>query len=289
MDEGTKERMTTQAAQQKDTMTGLQNPASARLALDAKAAISIRGVAAEYNHGRVLEDVSFDVRAGETFGLIGLNGAGKTTLIKIILGLMEASEGAFSIFGADAADSETKSKIAYLPEKFEPPPFLSCLEFIKFSLDLYKRPYSEDTTRLAARRLALPQEALHRRVNTYSKGMRQKVGLMGSWLMECPLLVLDEPMSGLDPRARVLVKDEIKACRDRGMTVFLSSHILADMDEICDNTAVIHEGLLRFSGTPAALKEKTGQEYLERAFLKLIDEPTDRAIKARATSRIYEQ
>jgi ABC-2 type transport system ATP-binding protein len=101
--------------------------------------------------------------------------------------------------------------------------------------------------------------------------MRQKTGLMGPWLTQCPLLILDEPMSGLDPRARALVKDEIVACKKRGMTVFLSSHILADMDEICDRVAVLHDGEIRFVGTPGELKERTQQEYLERAFLKTIE------------------
>lgn len=237
-------------------------------------AISIDNVAADYGHGNVIENITFDVKAGETFGLMGLNGVGKTTLIKIMLGLLEATEGSISVFGAPQLDAGTKSKIAYLPEKFEPPPFLSALEFIKFSLDLYGRPFNADAAYAAADRVALSHPAMTRRVNTYSKGMRQKTGLIATWMTECPLLILDEPMSGLDPRARVLVKDEIIACRNRGMTVFLSSHILADMDEICDRVAVMHDGRILFVGTPAELREKTGQEYLERAFLKSIEGST---------------
>lgn len=242
---------------------------------DARArAICVQGVSADYGNGPVIENISFDVLAGETFGLVGLNGAGKTTLIKIMLGLMEASQGGVEVFGKKTLDPDSKSKIAYLPEKFEPPPFLSGFEFVKFSLDLYKRSYSAQATMEAADRLALSRAALKRRVNTYSKGMRQKTGLMGTWLTECPLLILDEPTSGLDPRARVLVKDEIVACRNKGMTMFMSSHILADMDEICDRIAVIHDGALKFVGAPALLKKQMGQEYLERAFLKLIEEST---------------
>lgn len=234
-------------------------------------AIRISGVTADYGHGPVIEDISFDVPSGQTFGLIGLNGVGKTTLIKIILGLMESSKGSVELFGRKTLDAESKAKIAYLPEKFEPPPFLSGLEFVKFSLDLYKRPFSEAAVMQAADRVSLTRTALKRRVNTYSKGMRQKTGLMGTWLTGCPLLILDEPMSGLDPLARVLVKDEIAACRKAGMTVFLSSHILSDMDEICDRIAVIHDGRLKFTGTPAELKQNAKQEYLERAFLKVIE------------------
>ncbi len=236
------------------------------------AAISIDDVSANYGHGNVIENVSFDVRTGETFGLMGLNGVGKTTLIKIILGLMKASCGSVRIFGGETLSAESKGKLAYLPEKFEPPAFLSGLEFVKFSLKLYKRAFDRDRVLQAADRLALAREALPRLVGTYSKGMRQKTGLLGTILTECPLLILDEPMSGLDPRARALVKDEIVACKKRGMTIFLSSHILADMDEICDRVGIIHARHLQFVGTPAELKNRTGQEYLERAFLKVIDE-----------------
>jgi ABC-2 type transport system ATP-binding protein len=234
-------------------------------------AIAIQNVAADYGHGRVIDKVSFDIMSGETFGLMGLNGVGKTTLIKIMLGLMEATEGEVRVLGRHILDPEAKKKIAYLPEKFEPPPFLSALEFVRFSLQLYGTPFQEQAVLEAADRVSLSRPALRRRVNTYSKGMRQKTGLMGTWLTQCPLLILDEPMSGLDPRARALVKDEIVACKKRGMTVFLSSHILADMDEICDRVAVLHDGEIRFVGTPGELKERTQQEYLERAFLKTIE------------------
>lgn len=252
-------------------MTGVTTAATG---MQTAAAIGVQGVSADYGQGPVIENISFEVGAGETFGLIGLNGAGKTTLIKIMLGLMEARAGEISIFGKTTLEAESKKKIAYLPEKFEPPSFLSGLEFVRFSLDLYGRTYDREGVLQAADRIALSRPALARRVNTYSKGMRQKTGLMGTWLTECPLLILDEPMSGLDPRARVLVKDEIVACKKRGMTVFLSSHILADMDEICDRVAVIHDGALCFVGTPAALKARAGQDYLERAFLKVIEGST---------------
>lgn len=237
-----------------------------------EAAISVRGVYADYGSNHVLDGIDFDVRRGEIFGLIGLNGVGKTTLIKIILGLMEATQGAVSLFGRETLEVESKAMLAYLPEKFEPPFFLSGLEFVKFSLETYSRPFTAEEVEKAADRVSLSREALRRRVNTYSKGMRQKIGLMGTWLTGCPLLILDEPMSGLDPRARVLVKDEIAACRKKGMTVFLSSHILSDMDELCDRIGVIHDQKLRFLGKPEELRQKTGLDSLERAFLKIIED-----------------
>lgn len=233
-------------------------------------ALKVDQVAADYGQGPVIENISFSVAQGETFGLIGLNGVGKTTLIKIMLGLMEASAGSVEVFGQRVLDPAAKQKLAYLPEKFEPPVFLSGMEFVRFSLSLYDRSFDEQAVYAAADRVSLSRTALSRRVNTYSKGMRQKTGLLGTWMTGCPLLILDEPMSGLDPRARVQVKDELLACRARGMTVFLSSHILADMDEICDRVAVIHDGGLPFVGTPAALRAQSGQDTLERAFLSVI-------------------
>ncbi len=235
-----------------------------------KTAISIDNVAADYGLGNVIEDITFDVKKGEIFGLIGLNGVGKTTLIKIVLGLMDAAAGKVEVFSKEILNPKSKSKIAYLPEKFEPPVFLSGLEFLDFSVSLYNKKFSKKKVLEAADGVDLDKEALSRRVNTYSKGMRQKIGLMGTWLTECPLLILDEPMSGLDPKARVLVKNEILACRDRGMTVFLSSHILSDIEELCDRIGVIHDGGLRFTGAPKALKKQTGKDNLERAFLEII-------------------
>lgn len=234
-------------------------------------AISIAGISADYGNGKVLDDINLEVRTGETFGLMGLNGVGKTTLIKIILGLLEPTQGTIGVFDRPALDPQSKSNLAYLPENFVPPSFLTGMEFIRFSLNFYKKPFVEKNILKAADRLALAHEALNRRVTGYSKGMRQKTGLMGTLLTECPLLILDEPMSGLDPKARALVKDEIMAYKARGKTVFLSSHILADMDELCDRVAIIHDHKLQFTGTPAALKKQTGQEYLERAFLEIIE------------------
>lgn len=237
-------------------------------------ALSIRDVRVSYGKTEVLKGISFDIAAGETFGLIGLNGAGKTTLIKSILGLRDVQSGGISIFGHDCTENESRKHYAYLPERFDPPWFLNGVEFIKFSQSLYKTPFNDARARDSARKLHLDPSALDRRVQTYSKGMRQKLGLMGSILTDCGLFILDEPMSGLDPRARAAVKDMLLETKAAGKTIFLSSHILADMDEICDRVAVLHEGVIRYIGTPAGLRDQTGVDNLERAFLKCIDGPS---------------
>lgn len=237
-----------------------------------RAVLAIDSVSAGYGGIPVIKDVTLDIRSGETFGLIGLNGAGKTTLIKNILGLRNDHQGQITIQGLPTRDKQSRASLAYLPERFEPPWFLSGMEFVQFSLRLYGRTFDSQAVLEAAHSLALDPAALKRRVHTYSKGMRQKLGLIGTLLTGCSLYILDEPMSGLDPRARTLVKDWLQKRRTAAQTVFLSSHILADLDEICDRVAVLHGGAIRFLGSPAELKDLTQENHLERAFLSFIEE-----------------
>ncbi|MCB9995984.1 MAG: ABC transporter ATP-binding protein [Rhodospirillales bacterium] len=236
------------------------------------AALAVENVSVSYGKKQVVKSLSLDVRAGETFGLIGLNGVGKTTLIKSILGLREYDHGSIMIEERDRRHPDSKKRIAYLPERFEPPWFLSGLEFLRFSESLYKVHHDLEQVYTMSERLALDPAVLKNRVQTYSKGMRQKLGILGTLLTECPLLILDEPMSGLDPRARTMVKDLLGEARAGGRTIFLSSHILADMNEICDRVGVLHHGSLVFIGTPAELRQKGGNDNLERAFLQVIDD-----------------
>lgn len=236
-------------------------------------ALSITSVEVAYDKTRVIHGIDLVISEGETFGLIGLNGAGKTTLIKSILGLRDVNAGSIQVFGQDRGTAESRGRYAYLPERFDPPWFLTGIEFVRFSLSLYKVPFNDAAVRQAAIRLALDPAALDRRVQTYSKGMRQKLGLIGTLMTKCGLFILDEPMSGLDPRARARVKDMLLETKAQGRTIFLSSHILADMDEICDRVGVLHDGHLLYVGSPEGLRAQTGVDQLERAFLKLIEPP----------------
>ncbi|MCB1840396.1 MAG: AAA family ATPase, partial [Alphaproteobacteria bacterium] len=118
---------------------------------------------------------------------------------------------------------------------------------------------------------ALDPKALKRKMHTYSKGMRQKLGILGTLLTGCSLLILDEPMSGLDPRARALVKRMITEMKHKDRTIFLSSHILADMDEICDRVAVLHDAKVLYVGTPQDMKDQTKAQNLEQAFLDYVE------------------
>lgn len=233
-------------------------------------AVSIRDAEIAYGKTRVIHGINLHIEHGETFGLIGLNGAGKTTLIKTILGLHDMAAGNIDVFGYDRKTLDSRRQYAYLPERFDPPWFLTGIEFIRFSLSLYNAPFNDADLRAAAVKLALDPAALDRRVQTYSKGMRQKLGLLGTIFTGCKLLILDEPMSGLDPLARAAVKDMLLETKAQGSTIFLSSHILSDMDEICNRVGVLHLGQMLYLGAPSGLRQQTGTDHLERAFLKLI-------------------
>ncbi len=236
-----------------------------------KYALQISNVQMGYNKNPVINDINLHVECGEFFGLIGLNGVGKTTLIKAILNLKTTMAGEVKVFGHAAGSKEGRQKIAYLPERFDPPWFLTGLEFVKFSLRLYNQKFDKNAVIKMAEKLALDPDALKRKAGTYSKGMRQKLGLIGTIMTKCPLLILDEPMSGLDPRARSLVKDMLIHQRKNGQTIFLSSHILADMDEICDRVTILDQGEIRFTDKPAALRTLTGKDNLECAFLHYVE------------------
>jgi ABC-2 type transport system ATP-binding protein len=232
--------------------------------------LNISKINAGYGPMQVLHDITLDVQAGETFGLIGLNGAGKTTLIKLMLGLKDQMSGDITIAGHVAGSDDAKKQLAFLPERFDPAWFLTAYEFIKFTLSLYRRPFDKTQADTMAEKLGLKTSFLSKKAQTYSKGMRQKLGLMSTFMTGSPLLILDEPMSGLDPLARAQVKNLVAGAREQGRTVFLSSHILSDMEELCDRIAVLHGGRILFIGKPSDLLTSQGKSYLEQAFLSLI-------------------
>jgi len=234
-------------------------------------ALAVERVTTRYGKLVVIEDLSLTVAEGEVVGLIGLNGVGKTTLIKSILTLVKPAAGSIRIFDRDHRDPLSRANLAYLPEKFQPPGLLTGADFIRFSLSYYGLSFERAQAVELADRLALDAAALDKRIGVYSKGMSQKLGLLATFLTDLPLLILDEPMVGLDPRARSAFKEQITAYRARGNTVFLSSHILADLDEICDRIGILHGGRLVFKGTPAELKERSGASSLETAFLGMIE------------------
>lgn len=234
------------------------------------ATLAVQHISKRYDALIALNDFSLTLQCGEIFGLIGLNGAGKTTLIKTILQLTTASQGSISLFGQNATDVSTRKKLSYLPEKFHPSKYLTGYEFLELSLSYYGAKLDRNDAVDTARALDFPVDKLKSQISSYSKGTAQKIGLIGAFLVNRPLLILDEPMSGLDPLARIRLKQKMQSYRDAGNTLFFSSHILSDIDEICDRIAILHEGQLRYTGTPREFKEKFPAESLEVSFLQAI-------------------
>ena len=234
--------------------------------------LAVRIAALEKRYGGIaaVDGVSLEVRAGDAFGLVGANGAGKTTLIKCLLDLCGYDKGSIEIFGVPARRPAARQRLVYVPERFVPPHYLRCGEFLDAMLRLAGARYETARAEAILRALELDPEILQRPVRELSKGMTQKLGLAWCFLAERDLYVLDEPMSGLDPAARVAVKSQLRRLHGEGRTVLFTSHVLADVEEICASLAVLEKGRLRFAGSPAALCERYAQPGLEQAFMRCI-------------------
>jgi ABC-2 type transport system ATP-binding protein len=233
-------------------------------------ALRIAALDKRYEKFHALSQVALEVAAGEAFGLVGANGAGKTTLVKCILDLTAADAGSIAIFGMESKDPAARRRLAYLPERFNPPHYLRAREFLAMMLELAGERYDEAGLRGLLDELQLEHEVLGQQVRTLSKGTTQKLGLAGCLAVPRELYLLDEPMSGLDPAARVAVKAVLQRLVAEGRTLFFTSHVLADVDELCSSLAVLERGRVRWRGAPAALCERYAEPNLERAFMKCL-------------------
>jgi ABC-2 type transport system ATP-binding protein len=236
-------------------------------------AIDFNAVCKRFGGQAALRSVSFAVPAGSIFGLVGLNGAGKTTLLKCLMDFSFPDSGDVLIFARPTTEASARAPLAYLSERFVPPTYLSGLEYLQMMSRLYGVACDDERIAAAAAAIDLDLKYLAIRVGAYSKGSGQKLGIAAVLLSEQRLLVLDEPMSGLDPRARACLRAEIKAAQRRGATVLFSSHSLTDIDELCDSFAVLHQGAIRYVGGAPQLRLRTGAATLEAAFLQVIEEP----------------
>jgi ABC-2 type transport system ATP-binding protein len=232
-----------------------------------KLPLRVENVYKAFDTKLVLNDVSLEVNENEIFGFVGLNGIGKTTLIKIIIDLLEHDGGGIEIFGVDKILPEARKKIAYLPEKFQPSTQIKGVEFLKFVTGFHKQKLNLKLAKEIAVGLDLDPDALHLKISSYSKGMTQKLGLLATFLSKAKLIILDEPMSGLDPRARIALKRQLINYNKNGNAIFFSSHILSDIDEICDRIAILNNGKIVFIGKPSEFKAKHNEVSLEKAFL----------------------
>lgn len=245
----------------------LPNPSSQSAALQAC------GVVKRYGSASILDGIDLTVPAGESFGLLGLNGAGKTTLIKCMLDFCSVDGGSFKIFGVLHTSTAARARMAFVPERFMPPHYLTCREFIELTCELAGCRFDPDRAGQLLDQLGLERTTLERPVRQLSKGMTQKLGLAGCLLVDRDLYVLDEPMSGLDPAGRIAVKSVLARMKLEGRTLFFTSHVLADVEELCTSIAILHCGEIRFHGTPGDLCERHGGANLEHAFMRCIHDP----------------
>jgi ABC-2 type transport system ATP-binding protein len=207
-----------------------------------------------------LEGVSFSVPQGGIFGFLGANGAGKTTAIKIALGLQRADSGGVEILGAKKLDSATKARLGYLPERPYLHQNLSAAEFLNFHRSLYGSSLKRGHSNEELLEMVGLSEAQNVLLRNFSKGMLQRIGIAQSLLNNPELVILDEPMSGLDPVGRREVRNLLFDLNRRGKTIFFSSHILSDIESICQRIAFLEKGKLKYFGGISELLSKSSRE-----------------------------
>jgi ABC-2 type transport system ATP-binding protein len=217
---------------------------------------------------KAVTDVSFHVRRGEVFGLLGPNGSGKSTTIKMILGLLRPTSGRISVFGKDPQDVATKKRIGYLPEESYLYRFLNARETLDYYGRLFHLPADVRSRRIdMLLDMVGLDTAQHRRVGEYSKGMQRRIGLAQALINQPQLLILDEPTTGMDPIGTRQIKDLIVRLKDKGITILLCSHLLADVEDVCDRVTIMFGGRVIEEGTLDELLVDHGMTTIEAANL----------------------
>lgn len=207
-----------------------------------------------------VNNLSLEIKEGEIFGFLGPNGAGKTTTIKMFLGLVFPTSGEFIIFG-EKLSVKTKRKIGYLPEDPVFPSYFTGEEALHYYADLYGIQKEQKSTKIAQLlNLVLLDDQKNKKVNEFSKGMKQRLGIAQALLPDPELVILDEPTSGLDPQGRKDVRDLLLDLKSQGVTIFLNSHILSEVEKTCDRVGILKDGTLLSLGT---IQELTAGNLIE--------------------------
>lgn len=233
-------------------------------------ALEIRGLSKVYRGKRgkkveALTNLDLDISAGEVFGFLGPNGAGKSTTIKTVMGQIIPSSGNVKIFGVPVGDTSSRLKLGYLPENPAFYDFMTAREYLRFVGTVFGMDITavEKNSERVLGLLDLSESA-DRSIRGYSKGMVQRLGLAQALVHDPDLYILDEPMSGLDPIGRALVKEIIKELKSRGKTVFFSTHITADVEAVCDRVGVISRGVLEAVDSVDSILDKGIEGYVIR-------------------------
>jgi ABC-2 type transport system ATP-binding protein len=231
--------------------------------------IKLNAVTKKYGSLAAVDNVSFSVKAGEYFALLGPNGAGKTTIVKMLLDFTQATSGSLSINGLPSIHAASRTAVGYLAEDCHIPPYLSGWQYLQRCAELLDITRSDamDQCRRIVEQIGM-QGREYTKVNTYSKGMIQRFGLGAALIGNPQLLILDEPTSGLDPIGIREIRQLLESLKDQGMTIFLNSHLLSEVEKICDNAAIINRGKLLVKDTISALV-KDG-DTLEDVFVRLV-------------------
>lgn len=218
---------------------------------------------------RALDEVSFAVAEGEVFGLLGPNGAGKTTTLKLLMDLLRPTAGRATIFGRDARDPESRRRVGFVPEQPYFYDHLTAEELVLYFAGLSGLTGADRAAKAAAAldRTGISAEDRRRPLRQFSKGMMQRVGLAQAIVHDPALIVLDEPMSGLDPIGRRDVREMILALRQEGRTILFSSHILSDAEQLCSRVAILARGRIVKAGS---LAELTNRASLEDVFMEAV-------------------
>jgi ABC-2 type transport system ATP-binding protein len=243
------------------------------------------------NYVVAVDNLSFNVKAGEVYGLIGPNGSGKSTTMKVVLGLMAASKGSAKVFGLDSGDIRARNEIGFLPENPYFYKHLSGTETLKFYGKLCGLRGSELKDRIAELlKMVDLEDAAKRRLGGYSKGMLQRIGLAQSLIQNPRLVILDEPTAGVDPVGSRQIRDLILKLKEDGYTVFLCSHLLEQVQEVCDRVGIIFRGRMRREGRLDELIQIESQTAmtLENASPELLAKINE-LVKADGSAEVIEQ
>ena len=211
---------------------------------------------------RALDGLTLNVRPGQIFGFLGGNGAGKTTTIKILMRLLFPTDGSAKILGSDISDVKTHSRIGYCPENPYFYDYLTARELMDYFGELFglDAPARKQKTGYLLTAVGLDEKDWNKQLRKFSKGMLQRVGLAQSLINDPEIVFLDEPMSGLDPIGRREVRELIAGLREKGTTVFMSTHILSDIEALCDEVAILRKGRLAATGHLDELLTQSGEQ-----------------------------
>lgn len=238
--------------------------------------LSIQNVSKTYSKGKIkaVDNISLEVKPGEIFGFLGPNGAGKTTTIKMITGILPIDEGKITIYGHDIEREpiEAKMSMGFVPDTHDVYERLLGIEYLNFIADVYSVDTGERKERIDKYlEMFDMKQAAGQPIKSYSHGMKQKIILAGALLHQPPLWILDEPLTGLDPKAAHLLKEEMHQHCARGNTVFFSTHVLEVAEKLCHRIGIINKGKIIAIGTLDELR-KSGDASLESIFLSLTEE-----------------